>query len=85
MGGIFSKPKMPDTSAAMKAQTSAMERQAELLEKQEARLEAEEGSARRTAAASARARRRGGYRLLLSPTRTNAQVGIKGSGEKLGA
>ena len=89
MGSIFSKPKMPDTSAAMKRQTEAMDRQTEILDKQEKRLDAQEASAARTASASARARRRGrsAYRLLLSPARANAAKGItdKGANTQLGA
>ena len=88
MGGIISKPKMPDTSAAQKAQAEAMEKQTEMLNQQEARLEAQEQSAQRTAAASARSRRRGrgAYRLLLSSMRGGAAAtGIKGSGTTLGA
>ena len=88
MGGIFSKPRIPDTSEAMKKQTEAMEKQSAILDKQEERLAAQERSAQRTAQASARARRRGrgGYRLLLSPARANAATGIsKGSGTTLGA
>ncbi len=82
MGGMFSTPRAPTNQFA--AQQKAMDRQAEILAKQEARLESEEMSARGRAASSARSRRRGGYRLLLSPSRTNAQVGIKGSGDTLG-
>ena len=89
MGSLFSKPKVPDTSEAMKKQTEAMDRQADLLDKQEARLDQQEAAASRTAAASARARRRGrsAYRLLLSPARANAAKGItdKGANTQLGA
>ncbi len=92
MGGIFSKPKMPDTSAAMKKQAEAMDRQSDILDKQEERLDQQEAAAARTAAASARARRRGrsAYRLLLSPARANAAKGItdmrsKGANTQLGA
>ena len=89
MGGIFSKPKIPDTSKQMAAQTEAMEKQSAILDKQEERLDAQEKSAQRTAQASARARRRGrgGYRLLLSAARGgSAAQGIqKGSGTTLGA
>jgi hypothetical protein len=89
MGSIFSKPKMPDTSAAMKKQTEAMEKQTEILDKQEQRLDAQEAAAARTASASARSRRRGrsAYRLLLSPARANAAKGItdKGANTQLGA
>lgn len=84
---IFGSPKMPDTSKAMAAQTQAMEKQSALLEKQEARLEEQEKTAQRQASGAARARRRGrgSYRLLLSPSRSNAATGIKGSGTTLGA
>ena len=88
MGGIFSKPKIPDTSAQMKAQADAMAKQSALLDKQEARLDAQEMSAQRRAQASSAARRRGrgGTRLLLSSARGNAATGIaKGSGTTLGA
>lgn len=87
MGGILSKPKMPDTSKAMKAQADAMAKQTELLDQQEARLKEKEKSAQQTAAASSKARRRGSYRLLLSPARggTAAQGLEKGSGTTLGA
>ena len=83
---IFGKPKMPDTSAQDKAQADAMRKQTEILDKQEARLEEEEKTAksRMAARASSRRKSRGGYRLLLSSDRDNAQTGIKGSGSTLG-
>ena len=83
---IFGKPKMPDTSAQDKAQVEAMQKQTEILDKQEARLEEEEKTAKSRMAARSNARRksRGGYRLLLSSNRANAQTGIKGSGSTLG-
>lgn len=83
---IFGKPKMPDTSAQDKAQADAMRKQTEILDKQEARLEEEEKTAksRMAARSSSRRKSRGGYRLLLSSDRDNAQTGIKGSGSTLG-
>ena len=83
---IFGKPKMPDTSAQDAAQVEAMRKQTEILDKQEARLEEEERSAKSNMAARSASRRkgRGGYRLLLSNNRSNAQTGIKGSGSTLG-
>ena len=83
---IFGKPKMPDTSAQNAAQVKAIERQTEILDKQEARLEEEEKTAKSRMAARSASRRksRGGYRLLLSSNRDNAQTGIKGSGSTLG-
>ncbi len=87
MAGGLSRPKMPDTSAAEKAQSEALEKQTEMLNQQEARLDAQEKSAQATAAASARSRRRGrgAFRLLLSSARGgSAATGIKGSGTTLG-
>jgi type IV secretory pathway VirB10-like protein len=83
---IFGKPKMPDTSAQDAAQVEAMNKQTEILDKQEARLEEEEKTAKSRMAARSASRRksRGGYRLLLSSNRANAQTGIKGSGSTLG-
>lgn len=63
---------MPDTSA----QEAAMKRQEELLEKQEARAEAEETEERKKIAAQMRARRTGGYRSLLAPSRSG--IGLSG-------
>lgn len=89
MGGIFSKPKIPDTRPQMEAQQKAIDKQTEILEKQEMRLEGQEKAAQRQAASSARARRRGrgGYRLLLSAARggTAAQGLSKGGNTTLGA
>jgi len=87
MGAIFSKPKMPDTSAIQQAQLKAMEKQSELLDKQEARIDAQEEEALKQASARARSRRmaRGGFRMLLSPLRGGeAAQGITGSDTKLG-
>lgn len=71
----FFKPKMPDTSA----QEAAMKRQEELLQKQEERLLQEEADKQRALQASLKARRTGGMRSLLSPSRLNAQTGVAGS------
>lgn len=87
MGAIFSKPKMPDTSAIQQAQLKAMQKQSELLDKQEARIDAQEEEALKQASARARSRRmaRGGFRMLLSPLRGGeAAQGITGSDTKLG-
>ncbi len=87
MGAIFSKPKMPDTSAIQQAQLKAMQKQSELLDKQEARIDAQEEQALKQASARARSRRmaRGGFRMLLSPLRGGeAAQGITGSDTKLG-
>lgn len=83
---IFGGPKVPDNSAANKSQTEAMQKQADILAKQEARLEEEERTAKSRVAARSKSRRnqRGGYRLLLSSDRENAQTGIKGAGSMLG-
>ena len=62
MGGILSKPKMPDTSKAMKAQADAMAKQTELLDQQEARLKEKEKSAQQTA----RRRRKQGVGALIA-------------------
>ena len=83
---IFGVPKMPDTSAQDAAQAEAMRKQTEILDKQEARLEEQEKTAKSRMAARSTSRRksRGGYRLLLSSNRSNAQTGVKGSGSNLG-
>jgi len=83
---VFGTLKLPDTSAADKAQTDALKRQTEILDKQEARLDQEEKAAKTRMAAKSASRRkaRGGYRMLLSSDRSNAQMGIKGSGSNLG-
>ena len=90
MGGIFSKPKIPDTSAAMKAQAEAMEKQSAILDKQEERLEAQEKSAQRTAqASSARVKAQRSWRLssalVLCPWQCGCTGIAKGSGTTLGA
>jgi len=87
MGAIFSKPKMPDTSALQQAQIKAMEKQSALLDKQEERIDQQEQEALKQASARARSRRmaRGGYRMLLSPLRGGeAAQGISGTDTKLG-
>ena len=84
MGGIFSRPKAPDTSAADKLQKENMEKQQEINEKQEKRLDQQEKDQQSRIAARLRARRTGGRRMLLSSARTNAATGIKGSSNYLG-
>lgn len=69
------KPDMPDTSA----QEAAMRRQEELLKKQEQRALQEEADEQRRIQASLKARRTGGMRSLISPSRLNAQTGVEGS------
>ena len=77
MTNLF-KPSMPDTSA----QEAAMKRQEELLEKQEARVGEQESEERKKIAARMRARRSGGYRSLLAPSRSGIGLsGIEGSQE----
>ena len=51
-------------------------KQEEILAKQEQRAEAQEASQSRRLSASARARRTGGIRMLLSPDRDDAQLGL---------
>jgi len=63
-------PRMPDTSA----QQAAMKRQEELLKKQEERAVQEEAEKQRALQASMRARRTGGMRSLISPSRLNTQT-----------
>lgn len=84
MSFLFKAPKMPDMSKSIAMQTQAMEQQTALLEKQEEQLLSQEQSAMKKAQATAKARRRGPYRLLLSSTRPDAQTGIKGSSGILG-
>jgi len=84
MSFLFKAPKMPDMSKSIAAQTKAIEQQTAILEKQEEQLMSQEQAAMQKAQATAKARRRGPYRLLLSTMRPDAQTGIKGSGEMLG-
>lgn len=66
------KPKMPD----MSAQEKAIERQEEILKEQQERLERETADERKKLAARIRSRRSGGYRSLLSPTRSFGLSGV---------
>ena len=84
MSFLFRAPKMPDMSKSIEMQTQAMEQQTAILEKQEEQQMAQEQSAMKKAQATAQARRRGPYRLLLSTRRPDAQTGIKGSSGTLG-
>jgi len=66
------KPKMPD----MAAQERSMERQEEILQQQQERLERETADERKKLAARIRSRRSGGYRSLLSPSRSFGLSGV---------
>jgi len=66
MGGLFgSSAPAPDTS-----------KQEELQEKQEARTKRQEAEEQRKLRAQMQARRTGGTRSLLSPTREDARTGL---------
>lgn len=73
MGGVLSSPKPPAPDPAIAA---SQKKQEEILAKQEQRAEAQEASQSRRLSASARARRTGGIRMLLSPDRDDAQTGL---------
>lgn len=95
MGGMFKKPKVPDTSAQMnqqlalqerglKLQEEAAKRQEAILEKQEARTEAQETEKTKQITSRRRAFGRGGTRALLSAERTNAEMGLAPMQDTLG-
>lgn len=65
MGGLFSKPKMPDTS-----------KQEALMAEQQASLDKKEAEQQKQLQARRVAQSRGGMQALLSPTRTNAEQGL---------
>jgi hypothetical protein len=71
MGGLFKKPKivMPAPQEIAPETVAAQERQEQRIEAQETREQAR-------LAASRRARRRGGQRMLLSMEREDARLGI---------
>jgi hypothetical protein len=73
MGGLFggSKPRGPSA-----AEIAAQQRQEARLTKQEKRADSQEASKQRQIAASQRARRTGGLRMLLAD-REDAQLGLK--------
>ena len=74
MGGLFSSPKMPQVAPET---TAAQARQ-------EARLAEEERQQKAQLAAQRRVRQIGGQRMLLSPEREDARLGIRttlGSGD----
>lgn len=73
MSGLFSSPKTPKPDPKI-AETQA---------KQEARVTEQEATKQRQIAASSRARRTGGMRLLFSQERENPALGITGE-DKLG-
>ena len=95
MGGMFKKPKVPDTSAQMnqqlalqerglKLQEEAAKRQEAILEKQEARTEAQETEKTKQITARRRVFGRGGTRALLSTERANAEMGLAPMQDTLG-
>jgi hypothetical protein len=65
MGGLFSKPKMPDTS-----------KQEAVMAAQEERIQQQERDKTQQLMARRRAVGRGGMAALLSPERTNAEQGL---------
>ena len=65
MGGLFSKPKMPDTS----------KQEAQMAE-QQASLDKKEADQQKQLQARRVAQSRGGMQALLSPERTNAEQGL---------
>jgi hypothetical protein len=73
MGGILSSPKPPAPDPSIAA---SQKKQEAILAKQEQRAEAQEASQARRLSSSARARRTGGIRMLLSPDRDDAQLGL---------
>jgi len=70
MGGLFSGPKMPAPAQVAPETTAAQERQ-------EARLAEEERQQKAQLASQRRARQIGGQRMLLSPEREDARLGIQ--------
>jgi hypothetical protein len=95
MGGMFKKPKVPDTSAQMnqqlalqekglKMQEEAAKKQEAILEKQEARTEAQETEKTKQLTSRRRAYSRGGSRALLSTERSNAEMGLAPTQDTLG-
>jgi hypothetical protein len=88
MGGMFKKPKVPDTSAQMdkqvalqekglKLQEESAKKQEAILEKQEARTEAQETDKTKQITSRRRAFGRSGVRSLLSTERTNPETGLQ--------
>jgi hypothetical protein len=73
MSGLFSSPSPPPPDPKI----------AETQEKQEKRVAEQEATKQRQIAASSRARRTGGMRLLFSQERENPALGIGGE-DKLG-
>lgn len=66
MGGLFSSPKMPDTS-----------KQEEIMRKQQERLDQQEREKMTQLQSRRRAIGRGGMAALLSPERSNAEQGLQ--------
>ena len=80
MGSIFSKPKAPPPDPQI---AKSQKKQEEVIETQEVRAEQEQKTELKKTQAVAKARRQGrrgggaSMRLLLSPDRENAQLGLK--------
>jgi hypothetical protein len=74
MGGLFKTPSVPGPDPKI-AETQA---------KQEARIAEKEAATQRQIAASQRARRTGGLRLLFSQERENPMMGIATAMDELG-
>lgn len=70
MGGLFRGPKAPTPAQVAPETTAAQQRQ-------EARLAEEERQQKAQLAAQRRSRQIGGQRMLLSPERENARLGIQ--------
>lgn len=77
MGGLFSKPKMPDMTPQIKAQEQAAQKQEQILQKQEERVAEQETEKTKQLQARRRAVSRGGRAALLSPERPNAEQGLQ--------
>ncbi len=80
MGSIFKKPKAPPPDPQI---AKSQKKQEEVIEKQEVRAEQEQKTEIKKTTAVRKARRQGrrgagaSTRLLLSPDRPNAQLGLK--------
>ena len=96
MGGMFKKPKIPDTSAqtqrqlelqerGLALQEKAAQRQEQLLVQQEERTAAQEEEKTKQLTSRRRAYSRGGTRALLSTERSNPELGLAPMQDTLGA
>lgn len=82
MGGMFSKPKMPDNSKALASQEAYQQQQLELQkkqialqDKQQERVDASDTDLKRQAMARVRAGQGGGIRALMSEESLNPTQG----------